>query len=439
MRTRILAAVLATGIALLQVAPSASAAPSPDVVLGSKPWAVVLCQFADTIGQQPHTVQWYADFVTHSAPGHDGLWDYWHDISYGKLNLNGSQVITQPGGEWNTLPHTVAYYAGLKGNARLTLWRDCADSAQSTDYSRYYGVLAMLNVKRDSGAVFTGPLSTTLNGTSGAWGAVVLDPAGAQDVSWAAHETGHAFGLNHNFDTALHHCTASTNPGEYCDPYDQMGYENSANTFQTSSFGNSAPGMTGPNLIKLGFVTPAVVDPLQGSQDVPLASLETTPEVIQVPVGDDPRHYYTVEYRDSAAAYASGTAWGQNLPGPGIVIHEARTNGLFYLVDTGGGPNFQLCQTFAGANNITIGVLSMPSPWSGTQAYIRVGTTTDGVSNLGNCDTGTATVTNPSDGGGGGGGLPGANCLGGVCGPKLPICGLQSTGAACRPNPTRMQ
>jgi hypothetical protein len=104
MRTRILAAVLATGIALLQVAPSASAAPSPDVVLGSKPWAVVLCQFADTIGQQPHTVQWYADFVTHSAPGHDGLWDYWHDISYGKLNLNGSQVITQPGGEWNTLP-----------------------------------------------------------------------------------------------------------------------------------------------------------------------------------------------------------------------------------------------------------------------------------------------------------------------------------------------
>jgi hypothetical protein len=442
MYKRVAAALVATGIALLLVAPSASAAPSStDAVVGSKPWAVVLCQFSDTVGQQPHTVQWYTDFVTHSAPGHDGLWDYWHDISYGKLDLNGSQVITQTNGGWNTLPHTVAYYRSLPRNARLTLWRDCADSASSTDYSRFYGVLAMLNVKIDSGAVFTGPLSTSLNGKSGAWGAVVLDPAGGQDVSWAAHETGHAFGLNHNYDTALNHCTnpPSPNPGEYCDAYDQMGYENSWNTFQTSSFGNSAPGMTGPNLIKLGFVDPTVINPFNGSQDVPLASLETTPEVIQVPVGDDPRHYYTIEYRDSAAPYASGTAWGQKLPGPGIVIHEARPNGLFYLVDTGGGPNFQLCQTFNGANTITIGVLSMPSPWAGTEAFVRIGNTNDGVTDLGSCDVGSATVTNPSDGGGGGGGLPGANCMGGVCGPKLPICGLTSGGGACIPNPTRMQ
>ncbi len=440
MRKPLLAAVVAISIAVVQVVPSATAAPaSPDAQVGSKPWAVVLCQFSDTVGQQPHPVQWYADFVTHSAPGHDGLWDYWHDISYGRLDLNGSQVIAQPYGAWNTLPHTVSYYFNLPRNsARLTLWRDCANSASNTDYSRYYGVMAMLNAQRDSGEVFTGQLPTTLNGQSGAWGAVVLDPAGAQNVSWGAHEMGHAFGLNHNYDTALQHCTSSKTPGEYFDPYDQMGYENSGNTFQTSSYGNSAPGLTGPNLVKLGFASPEVISPFQGSQDVPIGPLEASPQVIQVPIGDAPQHYYTVEYRDPTIAYASGTAWGQKLAGPGIVIHEARTDGLFYLVDTGGGPNFQLCQTFVGANNIRIGVLSLPGPWTGTEAYVRIGTSNDGVPDPGNCDTGVANV---SGGGGGGGWNAGSGCRGmfGVCYPQLPMCGPKSTGAACEPNPTRFQ
>jgi hypothetical protein len=72
-----------------------------------------------------------------------------------------------------------------------------------------------------------------------------------------------AFGLNHSYDTALSSCTSSPIPGEYCDPYDRMGYENSGKTFQTSQFSNSAPGMTAPNLIKLGFVQPIVMDPHQ--------------------------------------------------------------------------------------------------------------------------------------------------------------------------------
>src|SRR5579859_4330347 len=303
MRRHIVAAALAAAITVFPTVTSVSAStPSspqrsrqdhvtPDLN-GSKAWAVVLCQFSDTVGEQPHTVQWYQDFVTHSAPGHDGLWDYWHDISYGKLDLNGSQVITDKSGRWNTLPHSVAYYAGLSPKiARATLWRDCANSASTTDYGKYYGVLAMLNAQRDSGAVWTGPYSTSLNGRSGSWGAVVLDPAGAQNVSWGAHETGHAFGLNHSYDTALSSCGSKT-PGEYCDPYDQMGYENSWNTFQTSQFSYSAPGLTAPNLIKLGFLQPIVVDPRTGTEDIGLSPVEQSPSVLEVPAGDAVSHYY---------------------------------------------------------------------------------------------------------------------------------------------------
>jgi M6 family metalloprotease-like protein len=431
LRKIVASGLLSLGIAFGPALSSASAstptkeqhAVSADVVTGSKAWAVVLCQFSDTVGSQPHTVQWYRDFVTHSAPGHDGLWDYWHDVSYGKLDLNGSQVITDSSGGWNTLPHSVAYYAGLpQTSARLTLWRDCANSAGGVDYSKYYGVLAMLNAQRDSGAVATGPLSATLNGKTSAWGAVVLDPAGAQNVSWGAHETGHAFGLNHSYDTALANCTSSKTPGEYCDPYDQMGYENSWNTFQTSEFSYSAPGLTGPNLIKLGFVQPIVVDPQTGTQDIGLSPLEQSPSVIEVPAGDAPNHYYTIEYRDPTLGYASGTAWGQKLPGPGVVIHEVKTNGLSYVVDQQGGPNFGTCGVFVGAqtSNGTVRILvdSLPSPWSGTQAFVRVGSVNDGVPDPGACTAGGgATIT-----GGGGAGGPAETCQYPNCGPKPPQC-----------------
>lgn len=439
MRKQILAALLAATVAVFPSVSGVAAAPNSPALSGSQAWAVVLCQFSDTVGTQPHTVQWYQDFLTHSAPSHDGLWDYWHDISYGKIDLNGSQVITKSDGSWNTLPNTLAYYAGLGGSSRVTEWRDCANSASGVDYTRFYGVIAMLNVKRESGAVLTGPLQATLNGKSGSWGAVVLDPAGAQDVSWGAHEMGHGFGLNHNFDTALKTCVtpATKSAGEYCDPYDQMGYENGGNDIQTSQFSYGAPGMTAPNLIKLGFVSPHVDDPSKGSQDVPLAALETAPDVIEVPAGDSPQHYYTIEYRDPSKAYASGTAWGKNQTG-GVIIHEARTNGLFYLVDTQSGPSFGLCQSFLGVNNIRILVLSLPGTYTGSDAYVRVGKTTDGVPDPGYCNTGLGgVITGP-----GGGGGPTNGCASnpfGVCYPKLPICPPRPSGQACQPNPGRMQ
>jgi hypothetical protein len=358
-------------------------------VIGSKSWAVVLCKFSDQPGT-PHDPQWYQDFVTHSAPNKDGLWNFWYDVSYGQMDLNGSQVFGQIGGngqivpQWNTLKHPLSYYADPKnfpkGNTRLGLWKDCAETVQGMDFRPYYGVLAMLNAKRETGAVpGQEPRPDTLNGKQGTWGAVVLDSL-AQDVKNGAHEMGHGFGLNHNYDTALNQCGGR--PGEYCDPFDAMGRDYGWNMFQTS-FGRSSPGLSTPNLAKLGWSPyPTIADPSQ-PEDVGLSPIETTHSMVQVPI-DDPQqpHYYTVEYRDPSLAYASGTKWGRTLPGPELLIHEVRPDGRFYLVDTGGGPNFGLCENFVGVNNIDIMLVDTPTPSDpydpGPQAFVRIGRLYDG-------------------------------------------------------------
>jgi len=419
------------------IADSPGSAPPPVPPVGSQAWAVVLCKFAPEPLLLPpprplrtdlpdplHDVQWYRDFVTHPTPQKDGLWNFWYDVSYGQMDLTGSMVFGRraPNGQVvgsNTLPHALSYYANLPTSvSRFTLWSDCANTATTVDFTTFYGVLAILNAQRDYGAVGPGQQPAILNGVFGEWGVVVLDST-SQDISNGAHEMGHAFSLEHNWDTALKQCVANVGPGVYCDPYDAMGYEDGSNTFQTSRFGNSSPGLTAPNLAKLRWIAnPKVVDPSQ-PQYVGLSPIETQPSMIQVPIGDaDQPHYYTVEYRDPTLAYISGTKWGELLPGPGIVIHEVRhrdteghvyPDGVAYLVDTGGGPNFQLCQTFYGVNNIEIELVDTPTPSDpynpGPQALVTIGNRHDGVAdwlpNYCNGGQGTGGLY-----GGGGGGNP---------------------------------
>jgi hypothetical protein len=70
-------------------------------------------------------------------------------------------------------------------------------------------------------------------------------------------------------------------------------------------------------------------------------------------------------------------------------------------VDTGGGPNFGLCQSFVGVNNIEITLVDTPSdPYNpGPQAVVSIGRTTDGPDPRPNyCNAGRG--SGPSGGGG---------------------------------------
>jgi hypothetical protein len=158
--------------------------------------------------------------------------------------------------------------------------------------------------------------------------------------------------------------------------------------------------------------------------------LEQSPSVIEVPAGDAAGHYCTIEYRDPTMGYARGTAWGQKLPGPSVVIHVVRTNGLSYLVDQQAWPSFQTCGVFVGAttSNGTGRILSdsLPSPWTGNEAFVRVGSVGDGVLAPGACSaSGVAAVT------GGAGGGPDQNCQYPNCGPRPLPCNF-ATGRTIR-------
>src|SRR5215470_2639839 len=71
--------------------------------LGSKPWAVVLCKFKDQ-PEEPHPPSFFEKWVTR---GNGGVNDFFHDVSYGKCNLDGSRVFSDQGA-WFSLPYTKA-------------------------------------------------------------------------------------------------------------------------------------------------------------------------------------------------------------------------------------------------------------------------------------------------------------------------------------------
>jgi hypothetical protein len=68
----------------------------PKPFTGSKPWALILCKFSDH-PEEPQAPQFFRDFVTR---GNGGINDYFNDVSYGNINMDGSNVFG-----WFDLPY----------------------------------------------------------------------------------------------------------------------------------------------------------------------------------------------------------------------------------------------------------------------------------------------------------------------------------------------
>src|SRR4051794_12254365 len=65
-------------------------------------WAVIACKFSDKPAE-PKTTDWFRDLFTARGAGQGGLYDYWHDQSYGAISLDGSTVTG-----WLTIPYSRA-------------------------------------------------------------------------------------------------------------------------------------------------------------------------------------------------------------------------------------------------------------------------------------------------------------------------------------------
>jgi hypothetical protein len=133
-------------------------------IKGAAPWAVILCQFSDVPAPQL-PASYYLDFV--AGPGKLGLFDYWHDVSYGTIDLSGSIVAG-----WFPMQYSYRNAWSLSRSAWISEAISLAGH-NGIDLFQYYGVLAVINAPADDSALPTVP--QTLNGRTKMLGALALN------------------------------------------------------------------------------------------------------------------------------------------------------------------------------------------------------------------------------------------------------------------------
>jgi len=160
----------------------------PPAVLGSQPFANIMCKFAD-VAAEPKDNAYIQSMMgdTYPALGH-----YWREMSYNQINLLGSATFG-----WFVLPKTRAEYIGTSANLSL-LATDCLAAADPTvDFSGFLGINTYYNDVLDCCA-WGGNRYMTLDGVTKSWPFTWMPPWGYSAITVLAHEMGHAFGFPHS-------------------------------------------------------------------------------------------------------------------------------------------------------------------------------------------------------------------------------------------------
>ncbi len=118
-------------------------------ISGPTKWAVLLCKTADH-PEEPQSRQFFRNLFTEDGAGQGGMFDYWRDMSRGRISLAGSQVAG-----WYTMSQTLAQLNTL---SRQTKIRACIAAAADFSFvkypgTRFYAIAVMFNTPSvDSGA-----------------------------------------------------------------------------------------------------------------------------------------------------------------------------------------------------------------------------------------------------------------------------------------------
>jgi Metallo-peptidase family M12B Reprolysin-like len=204
---------------------------------GSQPFAVLICSASDS----PNVPRAKTDFEDLFAI----LDEYWRDVSLGHIDLNGTTVF-----DGGTLTETIAALDAIASRNALTnkVMEAFAELSNPPDFSKFYGVVAVILGSGEVGAEGTGRQSFTVKKKTYSLGAFRCGNKHIGEHSTVAHEMGHAFGLEHSFDRS--------NPGVYMDPLDIM---SGSNNFNMDRFGGGGPGLNAVNMDLLGWLDPSRV------------------------------------------------------------------------------------------------------------------------------------------------------------------------------------
>lgn len=312
-------------------------------VLGSQPWASILCRFSD-VTDTPQPTSYFEELLSDQYPG---LNHYWKEVSFGRMNLDGSKVFG-----WYNLPETREYY-GIPGDSGPTIdWnkiiQDCMEVADPyVNFPTYEGVAIMLNHWAAASASIGGQ-SYTFDGQTRRYFTTVMpapppascncqNGAGWTEMGVVAHEMGHGLGLFHS-------------SGPYGEVYDSdwdvlsnpmNGLATTGSCRITTVNHGCAPVHTlAHNKLDLGWigasqVTASVPGTTQTFLLYPSEELVAGKMIGKVPLvgGDDPEGtFLSIEARKRVG-------YDQALPGEGVIIHRveptpgAQTGTTAYLMD----------------------------------------------------------------------------------------------------------
>jgi hypothetical protein len=199
---------------------------------GSQKLAVLLCKFQDTAAAEPHPREYFEDLFVNTGTG--GLNDYWRAASLGKINLNGTRVLG-----WNTINQKRADYVAAHPD-RWSKILGAFPSFPGFNAADYAGVVAVFNADVGDAGFHNG----------------VLINHDIINATFAAHETGHLFGLEHSFDESDRKNAEWSAPGEYFDPRDIMSAM-SVSAAPHERFGSVGPLACAAHLDRLGWLDAA--------------------------------------------------------------------------------------------------------------------------------------------------------------------------------------
>jgi hypothetical protein len=269
---------------------------------GQQPFALILCRFPDTAEEPAPALHFEA--LLHD--GSDSLNAYWREVSYDRINLDGSRVVG-----WYVLPFPAAAYRN--SGQDVDLFRLAADCAAAADAELYFPDYVGINLafnRSFPGGPKGGQVCLDLDGAARCYGVTFLWSDVVTNRAALAHEMGHAFGLRHS--------AIGGAPG-YANPWDLMGEGGwcwpdpgcSAAPQHLSAFQKD----------QLGFI-PADRKYLAPASSRATVVLERMAEpgangflMAQIPIADSADHFYTIEARQRTGHDAA-------LSVDAIVIHE---------------------------------------------------------------------------------------------------------------------